>query len=110
MRRVLASFILGIIFTGIVAFSVTTDAPKKNLAEVDQISGLYIFVKSKPIQEFEYLGTVKGPIIGNHEFDKLLEVMITRAQKDFPEANALIFDGAIRQSHNTKVSAVRIKD
>jgi hypothetical protein len=35
--------------------------------------------------------------------------MVKNAKKEFPNANALIFDGVIKQTHNTKVSAVKIK-
>ncbi len=80
-----------------------------NTAEVEQIQGIYIFVKNKPVKDFEYIGTVKGPFIGNHEFDNLVEIMVKNAKKEFPNANALIFDGVIKQTHNTKVSAVKIK-
>lgn len=110
MKKILTAFILGLSISGLVAFTVANYEVKKNTAEVDQIQGFYIFSKGKPVKEFEYLGTVKGPLIGNHEFDNLVELMVRNAKKDFPNANALIFDGAIRQTHNTRVSAVKIKD
>lgn len=78
-------------------------------AQVDQIQGLYVFVKAKPTSQYDYLGTVKGTTVGKHEFDILLESMIKRTKSQYPEANAIIFDGSIRQTHNTKVSAVRLK-
>ena len=108
--KTLIAFIFGLSISGLVAFTVANYEVKKNTAEVDQIQGFYIFAKGKPVKEYEYLGTVKGPLIGNHEFDNLVELMVRNAKKDFPNANALIFDGAIKQTHNTKVSAVKIKD
>jgi hypothetical protein len=110
MKKTLIAFIFGFSISGLVAFTVANYEAKKNTAEVDQIQGFYIFAKGKPVKEYEYLGTVKGPLIGNHEFDNLVELMVKNAKKDFPNANALIFDGAIKQTHNTKVSAVKIKD
>jgi hypothetical protein len=110
MKRTLIAFVAGLTISGLVAFTAVNYESKKNTAEVDQIQGFYIFAKSKPVQEYEYLGTVKGPLVGNHEFDNLVELMVKNAKKDFPNANALIFDGAIKQTHNTKVSAVKIKD
>lgn len=110
MKKIILGSLIGMTLTLLVAFTVANYEPKKSTAEVDQIQGFYIFAKSKPMKEFEYLGTVKGPLIGNHEFDNLVELMVKIAKKDFPNANALIFDGVIKQTHNTKVSAVRIKD
>jgi len=110
MKKTLIAFIFGLSMSGLVAFTVANYEAKKNTAEVDQIQGFYIFTKGKPVKEYEYLGTVKGPLVGNHEFDNLVELMVKNAKKDFPNANALIFDGAIKQTHNTKVSAVKIKD
>ncbi len=110
MRKVILGVALGLSISALCAFTVMNYESKKSTAEVDQIQGFYIFAKGKPVKEFEYLGTVKGPLIGNHEFDSLVELMVKNAKKDFPEANALIFDGAIKQTHNTKCSAIRIKD
>ena len=110
MKKSLIAFIFGLTISGLVAFTVANYETKKNTAEVDQIQGLYIFAKCKPVKEYEYLGTVKGPLVGSHEFDNLVELMVKNTKKDFPSANALIFDGSINQTLNTKVSAVRIKD
>lgn len=110
MKKILIAFIFGLKISGLVAFTAANYEAKKNTAEVDQIQGLYIFAKGKPVLEYEYLGTVKGPLVGNHEFDNLLELMVRNAKKDFPNANALIFDETIKHTHNTKVSAIKIKD
>ena len=110
MRKIILGASIGFCLSGLFAFTIMNYESKKSTSEVDQIQGFYIFAKSKPVKDFEYLGTVKGPMIGNHEFDSLVELMIKNAKKEFPEANALVFDGAIKQTHNTKCSAVRIKD
>lgn len=102
------SFLLGIAVFFIFSFSGTTQ--NKGAAEVDKIQGLYIFVKAKPVQEYEYLGTVEGATIGSHEFDKMLEKFISKVKKKHPEANALIFDSKIAQTHNTTVSAIRLEE
>jgi hypothetical protein len=109
MKKLTIAFLSGISFAVLVAFTKMNYEVKMNSAEVEQIQGIYIFVKNKPVKEYEYLGTVKGPLIGNHEFDNLVELMVKNTKKEFPNANALIFDGVIKQTHNTKVSAVKIK-
>jgi len=110
MRKIVIGVLIGFSLTALVAFTASKLEFKNNSAEVDQIQGIYVFAKSKPVKEFEFIGTVKGPLIGNHEFDNLVEIMVKNCKKDFPEANAIIFDGAIKQTQNTKVSAVKIKD
>ena len=111
MKKSLTTFLLGLSLSALVAFTIVANYDvKTNTAEVDQVQGYYIFAKCKPVKEYGYLGTVKGPTIGNHEFDNLVELMVKKAKKDYPEANALIFNGSIRQTHNTKVSAVKMKE
>lgn len=81
----------------------------KSLAKVEQIQGLYIYVKCTPAMEYEHLGVVSGPKVGNHEMDKMIETFIKRVKEDYPNADAIIFDSSIKQTHNTKVSAIKFK-
>jgi hypothetical protein len=111
MKKPPIAFAAGFLASGLLAFTMSnTYEIKTNTAEVDQVQGYYIFAKCRPVKDYEHLGTVKGPLIGNHQFDNLVELMIKKAKKDYSDANALIFDGSIRQTHNTKVSAVKIKE
>jgi hypothetical protein len=41
---------------------------------------------------------------------KKVELVVKNTKKDLPNANAIIFDGAIKQTHNPKVSAVKKMD
>lgn len=91
------------------AASAQTEKQDKSLAKVEQVQGLYIFIKSTPSAEYEHLGVVKGPKIGNHEMDKLTETFIKRVREQYPNADAILFDGQIKQTHNTKVSAIKFK-
>ena len=107
--KTLTAFILGVAFIALTAFTVyQTD--KKAAAQVQKVEGIYIFVKSTPASQYDFLGTVTGPVIGSHEFDKLLNSMLKDLKKKYPEANGLIFDGPIKQSQNTKASAIKIKE
>ncbi|MFA5670493.1 MAG: hypothetical protein WC967_14735 [Balneolaceae bacterium] len=90
----------------ITAFSQTED---KALAKADKIQGVYVYVKCTPVAEYEHLGTVKGSAIGNHEMDVMTEKFIKKAKEQYPDADGIIFDGAIKQTHNTKVSAIKFK-
>ena len=106
IEQILAACGLGLL----VSFTIVQSyALKINTAEVNQVQGFYIFAMSSPVLEYEHLGVVTGPAVGSHEFDKLLDQMLKKARKEYPNGNALIFDGAIRQTHNTRVSVVRMK-
>lgn len=87
----------------------STKVNTEQLAAVDQIQGIYVFVKCKPVTPYEFVGTVTGPLFGNHEFDNLVLLLIKDCKKEFPAANAIIFDAPIKQTHNTKCSAVKLK-
>lgn len=105
MKRLFFALLVIVTFS---AFKTIYDL-RKNSAEVDQVQGVYIFSNSKPVSEFEYLGKVKGPAVASSEFGDMVQYMSKRAKEQFPNCNAIIFDGDIKASHNTSVSAVLIK-
>ncbi|MFN5556709.1 MAG: hypothetical protein ACK48F_10900 [Chryseotalea sp.] len=99
--------IVAILFTT-VAFTVKqTYQPTKATAEVDQEQGLYVFIRSKPVKEYEYLGKVNMPeVVWSGKPKEMMNIAVNRTTKQYPNANALIF-----QSDNfSKVDAIRIKD
>lgn len=60
-------------------------------ATVDQEQGLYVFHKSKPASEYEYLGTVKTPgVVPNYKFETISDILIKRAKDNYPTANGII--------------------
>jgi hypothetical protein len=55
--------------------------------------GYYIFIESKPVAPYEYLGTITV-----HDYNtwmgspkELFNVAMKRAKRDYPQANGLIF-------------------
>ena len=63
----------------------------KGAAEVEQEQGLYLFIKSKPTTEYEFLGTVKtGAVVPNYKFETILDILLKRAKKDYPAGEAII--------------------
>jgi hypothetical protein len=103
-------FILAIVLITMLANHSKFANDKKEFAQVQKIQGLMIFVKAKPVQDYEYLGSIKGKLIGSHEFDTMLETFIKNCKKEYPEANAILFDNKIGQTHNTKASDIKVKD
>lgn len=63
-----------------------------NLAEVNQVQGFYIFVDSKPVQEYEYLGTVKsGLTFSSGQYQSIRDILVKKARKEYPLGNGIIF-------------------
>jgi hypothetical protein len=68
--------------------------PGPATAEVERYRGFYIFVDSKPVLEYEYLGTEKatGLGFGDTQYTGVRDRLIKKAQKTYPEADALILN------------------
>lgn len=64
---------------------------KINLATVNQVQGVYIFVESEPVNTYIYLGTVKNTVtFGSGQFDDVKKTLLKKAKKEYPGANGLI--------------------
>jgi len=82
------------------------DEFKVSHAEVDQVQGVYVFYRSKPVKTFDYLGTVKTPmIIKNEKGSYLVDLMVKRAKEKHSTCNAIIF----KDENMHEVDAVLIK-
>jgi hypothetical protein len=80
--------LLGLAFVG---FKTLSDHSQ---ATVDSEEGLLLFVKSKPTQEHDFLGTVQtGAVVPNYKFETILEILIKRAKKEYPDGQGLIVRG-----------------
>jgi len=84
-------FVLVVVIVFLSGFSYGVYEAKKQTAEAKQNGGLYIFFASEPVLETEYLGTVRSGSPMDGYFSSRLEILIKKAKKDFPEAEALIF-------------------
>lgn len=68
--------------------------PKDNhLAYVDEYRGLLIFQHSKPVQEYEYLGSVSVGIVWSKSLDTRMNTVTNKAKDKYPNADAIIFTG-----------------
>jgi hypothetical protein len=105
----LVSFILGLSIFILISFTISSTYESKNsTAEVEQVSGIYIFVDSKPVKEYEVLGTVKIAVMrSGPEYIWVRDHLIKKIKKNFPEANGAIFDFNVPGSNNC--DAIRIK-
>lgn len=79
----------------------------KSGATVEQTEGIYIFYKSKPTSEYDYLGTVNCPAFVNSvKPEGMLTAMLKKLKKDFTTADAIIFSDASME----KADAVKLKE
>ncbi|MGH1339259.1 MAG: hypothetical protein ACRBFS_24285 [Aureispira sp.] len=110
MKNLLALVgLLTIIYSTI---SATTSIPKSdnNLAEVNRMQGVYVFTDSEPVQDYEHLGTAKGPSLSfsSGQYQAVRDILIKRTLKQFPKADGVIlhfYDGGI-----DKADAIIFKD
>lgn len=77
-----------VVAIGVVSF---TQQNPKALAEVQQMQGLYVFTDSKPLAEYEYMGTVKtGPMVVSAKHRAIMGTLLENARKEYPEGNGII--------------------
>ena len=90
------------------SFSVKSHQLKKNLAEVNQVQGVYIFVDSKPSMEYEYLGTVemKGSW-GSGQYQDVRDKLLKKLKAKFSQAEGAIFN--FHDGGTDKVDAIKFK-
>lgn len=94
MKKVILGASIAIAITSFTAFKIAVYEAKKNTAEVEQVQGISIFVSSKPVLDFEFLGNIKcGSIVMNKDYEDLMPKMVKKALEKYPNADAVIFKG-----------------
>ena len=85
--------IFSILIIVAVGFSTNHFTSEKATATVNQVQGVYIFIDSKPVTDYTYLGTVdtKGIATDNPQYTVIRDKLITRIKKDWPAADGVIF-------------------
>ena len=82
---------------------------KKSTAEVEQMQGLYIFTDSKPVAEYEYLGTVKLSLgLGSGQYQNVRNVLIKRAKKEYPQSDAIIL--LLKDGGTDRADVIKFKE
>lgn len=106
-RKSLVAFVAGIAITGLFSFKMMYE-PKKNTAEVDQVQGIYVFTDSKPISEYDYIGSVKsGMSFSGSQYSDIRDKLIKKMKKDFPDANGLIL--SLQAGGTDRADAIKFK-
>lgn len=101
-------FAMGMALTTLFAFKTMYDA-KKNTAEVMQIEGIYIFTDSKPVMEYEYLGTIETSVLGMcNQYNCLRDKAITKTKKEYPASEGIIISFN-KEKGNAKCDVIKFK-
>lgn len=74
----------------VVSSFVIQEVSDKDKAKVEQIDGLYIFYKSKPVNQFETLGSIKPGVTMTPKPSEVLDALVKRAKKNYPSGEALL--------------------
>lgn len=63
---------------------------KSSTAEVNQLQGLYIFTDSKPVKEYDYLGTEKLLMTASAQYSNVRDGLVKKVKKAYPQADGVI--------------------
>lgn len=87
MKNKLMLLIVAVVFGILMAFG--TDKP--NLGSVNQVQGYYVYWQSKPVNEYQYLGSIQVYLVWSAKPSSMLRTMIRKAKRKFPQGDAIIF-------------------
>lgn len=65
---------------------------QQNSAEVNQEQGLHIFVDSKPLKKYQYLGTIKTPWWSGDPYHQIKGQILKKIRKEYPNSNGVIMN------------------
>jgi hypothetical protein len=100
MKRVI---IIAAAAIALVAFTPHPGMISKDQAKVNRESGLYIFLESQPLADYEVLGMVKKTgLVWNGKAKEMRKILIRRTLKDYGNAEGIIFDD-IDMDHATVI-------
>lgn len=88
MHKTVTTLALALLFT--LCATAQTIEVKKNLAEVPQYSGMYVFFNCNPVKEYEYVATVKKAFIIDNMNDFFTKYS-AYAKSLYPNADGIIF-------------------
>jgi hypothetical protein len=108
MKNKVIPFAFGVFVTLLLAFSTLNYEVRKSTAEVDMISGFYVFSDSKPVSEFDFLGSVKGQSMSmNPQYTNIRDGILKRVKKEYPDANGVILH--LNSGGTDRADAIKIK-
>ena len=91
MKKIVLSFLVGILIAGLVSFTVVTNyEPNKATAEAQQVQGYYIFYNCRPVLEYDIMKVESISIAMSGTPENLINIAIRKA-KDSYGADGIVF-------------------
>lgn len=90
-------------------FSFAQELFKKNLAEVNQYSGIYVFFDCKPLREYEYITTMKKNCVAKSITDAF-QKYAAMAKKEFPQCDGIIFHDMQMDFSKDRFDVIKFKE
>lgn len=98
--------LIPVIVIALITSAFTLVDTEKEKATVEQMEGLYVFIKSKPTAENDYLGSVKKSLALTGNPEEMLNAMIKKVKKEYPNADGIIFTSVSMD----KADAIKFKE
>jgi hypothetical protein len=92
MKKIIFGLLLGVSFTALVGAGIEAYTVSKSTANVETMQGVRVFTDSKPVMEYEYLGTVKMTIALSGKYSEVRDFLIKTAKKKYPQCEAIIIN------------------
>ena len=93
MKKIIFGLLLGVSFTALVGAGVQAYTVSKSTANVDMQQNVCVFTDSKPVMEYEYLGSVKMSISWSGKYSEIRNYLVKTARSKYPTCEAIIIDG-----------------
>lgn len=106
MNKLITGILAGMAIMTTMAMAINYEV-KNSTAEVEQIQGIYIFTDSKPVREFEYLGTASNGIGISSQYQGVRDRLIKNAKKEYPSCDAIILH--LNSNGFDKADVIRFK-
>ena len=90
MKKLILGIIIGVSFTALIGAGIENYVVSKKTAEVEFKSGLYIFTDSKPVKEYDYLGSIKVMTLSGY-YKQAIPLLLKKAKEKYPNADAIIY-------------------
>ena len=93
MKKLILGLIIGVSFTALVGAGIESYVVNKTTAEAKTYKDIIVFTDSKPVHEFEFLGTVKVHLAVNGRYEEMRDILVKNAKKKYSLADAIIMNG-----------------
>lgn len=89
MKKFLSGFIVSLLLAVLISAD-TIYQPTKRTAEVESYQNVLVFSDSKPVLEYEYLGSISYSLGFSGQYEPVRDALIKKAKQKYPNCNAII--------------------